>query len=214
MAVVYRITSPSGKAYIGVAKRSARERFTKHKNDARNGRGTALCAAIRKYGEDAFLVETLIESTSEYCFDLEVKAIKAFGTLHPYGYNLTSGGEGVHDMAEHSRLKHKAALNTPEQLAKRSESAKRYSSRPEVIEMKKSLMKKRWETEEWRKHMKNVARAKKAEKAKALTVEKTCAFCFEKFKCMSKVSSYKLYCDRKCSSAASHEARKERNERF
>ena len=100
MPVVYQITSPSGKSYIGVAKRSAHERFKKHANDARTGRKTALCGAIRKYGADAMKVVTLIESTSEYCFDLEVRVISKFGTLHPNGYNLTTGSEGIHEMLD------------------------------------------------------------------------------------------------------------------
>lgn len=150
MAVVYQITSPSGKSYIGVAKYSAAIRFKKHCYDAKNGRKTALAAAIRKHGAEAMIVRTLVESTSEYCFDLESRVIKAYGTLHPHGYNLTTGGEGIHEMAEASKQKHVESHNRPECLAKKSEASKRYNSSPEVRQRKSEEMKKRWKSQAYR----------------------------------------------------------------
>ena len=214
MPVVYKIVSPSGKSYIGVAKRSAQERFKKHCADARLGRKTALCGAIRKYGPDALSVSTLIESTSEYCFDFEIKAIKAYETLHPNGYNLTTGGEGIHEMADVSKEKHRASMSSLERRKAVSKASLAYNSRPEVLDEKSRLMKQRWESKEWRKHMKMVAKAKRLEKSKENVVQKSCNFCNVFFSCSKKVSSYKLYCCRKCSSSASHEARKARNERY
>lgn len=62
----------------------------------REGRDQALQKAIRKYGADAFKVQTLVIADNwEYLCDLERKAIDAFGTRSPGGYNLTVGGEGV-----------------------------------------------------------------------------------------------------------------------
>lgn len=221
MAVVYKITSPSGKSYIGVAKRSADERFKKHCRDARLGRGTALCAAIRKYGADSMSVTTLVESTSEYCFDLEIKTIRAFGTLHPHGYNLTTGGEGIHEMAEASKAKHRASMRNPARLAAISDASKAFNSRPEVREQKSRLMKERWASKEWRKRMKMIAKEKKMAKIKAQPTEpeplvkKSCDHCYATYDCEKKVSSYKKYCCRACSQAASYAAKKERmHERF
>ena len=62
----------------------------------REGRDHALQQAIKKYGADNFKVETLVIADNwQYLCDLECKAIAAFNTRSPYGYNLTRGGEGV-----------------------------------------------------------------------------------------------------------------------
>lgn len=102
MGALYRLTSPSGKAYIGITSQTTAKRWWKHKNNAAHGRGSrmgsecmALYDAIRKYGSDGFKVETLVIADFEYLKDLERKVIAEFGTKAPNGYNLTVGGDGA-----------------------------------------------------------------------------------------------------------------------
>lgn len=59
---------------------------------------------LRKYGERAWM-ETLAIGQREYIYSLEVKAIKAFGTRHPNGFNLNAGGRGCRDPLPSTRAK-------------------------------------------------------------------------------------------------------------
>jgi group I intron endonuclease len=93
-AHLYRLTSPSGKAYIGIAK-NVRKRWLEHSHAARCGSKCALHKAIRKYGFDNFKKEILLISTFSYVKDIEVRAIAAYSTMIPAGYNMTTGGDGT-----------------------------------------------------------------------------------------------------------------------
>lgn len=91
---VYRLTSPSGKVYIGITSRSVKQRWN-------NGRGYTHCramyGAIKKYGWENIQKEILLENTTES----EAKSLeKLLIKLHRsnergYGYNLTEGGDGT-----------------------------------------------------------------------------------------------------------------------
>lgn len=97
MGALYRLSFPNGKAYIGVTVRTAERRFDEHVRSSVSGRyDYAINRAIRKYGRDAIKMETLaIADAYEYLLDLEQKAIAAFGTHRPGGYNETVGGKGM-----------------------------------------------------------------------------------------------------------------------
>jgi group I intron endonuclease len=91
---LYRITNNvNGMQYIGVSKHPAK-RFKKHCTKPATHKKSLLGNAIQKYGADKFALEVLVQSTMEYCFDLEIKAIEALETRTPSGYNITAGGEG------------------------------------------------------------------------------------------------------------------------
>lgn len=91
MGCLYRIDFPNQKSYIGVTLKTANQRFQQHaRANSRVG------FAIRKYGADNTTIKTLVISDdAEYLYELETRAIAAYATRHPSGYNLTSGGEGV-----------------------------------------------------------------------------------------------------------------------
>lgn len=93
---LYKLTSPSGKAYIGITRGEMRVRLNHHRFDAENNCGHLLHKAIKKYGFDNFKVEVLHNSINpdELC-KLEIAAISDHNTFRPAGYNLTRGGEGV-----------------------------------------------------------------------------------------------------------------------
>jgi len=73
-----------------------------------------LQRAIRKYGDDGFTATVLmIANDWAYLRDMEIRAIVAFKTAFPAGYNLTLGGEGI-----------QCIQRTAEQRAKQSERSK------------------------------------------------------------------------------------------
>lgn len=104
MGCLYLITGPDEKQYIGITLADAESRFRKHRYAARGGAPNYLYRAMRKFGEDRFKIETLvIANDKDYLLDLEVKAIAAYGTRSPNGYNMTGGGEGLVDLLQEVR---------------------------------------------------------------------------------------------------------------
>lgn len=88
--LIYKITSPSGKSYIGQT--SNYPKRMKEHNTASN-KCRLLCNAIRKYNWDNFIKQILIENiTIEEANQLEEQYIKEHNTLTPNGYNLVPGG--------------------------------------------------------------------------------------------------------------------------
>lgn len=95
MGCLYQIEFPNGKKYIGISKHSAEKRFAGHKKDSKDGK-LIVHNAIRKCGKENCKVVTLVVANDiEYLKDLEIKAIAAFNTKYPNGYNCTKGGDGV-----------------------------------------------------------------------------------------------------------------------
>lgn len=99
---IYKITnSVNKKIYIGQTIRTVAIRFRQHINDSKNNRDNSILhLAFKKYGVDKFDIKTL----NEYCCDdknqlikilndEEIKYIKMFNSLDPYGYNLQKGGK-------------------------------------------------------------------------------------------------------------------------
>lgn len=97
MGTLYMLTSPAGKSYIGISSKTTEDRWAKHVEHALGKRESgALYAALRKYGHENFKLVTLVIADDwDYLCELERRAIAAFGTLAPAGYNMTLGGEGV-----------------------------------------------------------------------------------------------------------------------
>lgn len=88
---VYRLTSPSGRSYIGLTGRSVKERWQKHKRQAEFGTGRhPLYDAMRKYGFESFLVETVAcaygLADAQYLERLLI-------STNRNGYNILPGGE-------------------------------------------------------------------------------------------------------------------------
>lgn len=97
MGVLYKLTSPSGKSYIGISSKPFEARWSAHMSRLRDGRAPGpLYAALRKYGPESFSKTVLaIESDWDVLCEMERKAIREHGTFTPNGYNATFGGEGV-----------------------------------------------------------------------------------------------------------------------
>jgi group I intron endonuclease len=126
-SVIYKITTPTGKIYIGKT-----ADFNSRMNSYRclnNKKQKAIHASILKYGWDAHQVEILEEAEPYLLNELEKVYIKKYNSYNrnsPNGLNLTEGGEGSLGRKDSEETKRKRAqkhIGT-----KRSESAKKLMS--------------------------------------------------------------------------------------
>lgn len=86
----------TGKRYIGITVQGVSRRWRGHLKSARDGSKSALHAAIRKYGDNVFVVcEIACSLHADYRAELERALIEQEGTRAPSGYNLTIGGDGT-----------------------------------------------------------------------------------------------------------------------
>lgn len=150
---VYLIkNSENDKLYVGVTTKGYEQRFSTHKYQSRkNGRCSALYAAMRKHGDEKFSVELLeVCSSFENMNERERHWIKELNTMSPNGYNLTDGGDAgvlVPESMEKVRAKligrpihektRQAVIDSwtdPESRAIRLEKIKEAMNRPEVRE--------------------------------------------------------------------------------
>lgn len=108
MGIIYLLTSPSGKRYIGQSKHSIERRVSVHKSAAKMNTKKnciVLNAAIKKYGIEKFKKEILLICENEDLNLNEIKFIDFYDTLSPNGYNLTKGGDSFHNLSEFSKQK-------------------------------------------------------------------------------------------------------------
>jgi hypothetical protein len=84
----------NGKKYVGQTKLSIERRWREHVLDAKRGDGCrAIGAAIRKYGEQAFMGEVIGHADSQVEANLlEIECIRRVDCRSPRGYNLDAGG--------------------------------------------------------------------------------------------------------------------------
>lgn len=152
--LIYKYTSPSGKSYIGQTK-DLKQRIEKHKSSSEC---RAFSLAIKKYGLENFHLSILDENLSiDMANELEEFYINEYRTLHPFGYNLHSGGLN-HICSEETKQKLSEAIrgvNHPMFGKKRSE-----ESRKKISNAKKGIKTGR-QTEE---HRKNISISNKGRK--------------------------------------------------
>ncbi|MGD9740884.1 MAG: NUMOD3 domain-containing DNA-binding protein [Bauldia sp.] len=92
MGELYRLEFPNGKSYIGISRVGAKHRYVQHTRDAhRHTTTTPLHQAWRKHGPPRLVVLAVLENDELPA--VEIRAIKAFGTLSPCGYNMSEGGQ-------------------------------------------------------------------------------------------------------------------------
>ena len=87
---IYRLTSPSGRAYVGFTGQCVSARWGQHVRRAMKGAKHPLSAAIRKYGSARFNVETLSEHVS--IAEALMQEVREIARLEN-AYNLSPGGE-------------------------------------------------------------------------------------------------------------------------
>lgn len=96
MGVIYKITNPSNKVYVGKTY-DLRKRINSHKCSAKKGRNLILHNSIRKYGWDSHQLE-IIETVDDTLLDEReifwVNELKTYCQDNPMGMNMTKGGDG------------------------------------------------------------------------------------------------------------------------
>lgn len=93
-AILYKLTFPNGKCYIGITKKTLEQRVKRHISYARSGKDFLISRAIRKYGEFSFTSEILDVGTWDEMKTAEISAISMSNANWVNGYNMTGGGEG------------------------------------------------------------------------------------------------------------------------
>lgn len=155
-AILYRLTFPNDKIYIGITTKTVDERIRGHIATAYSAKGTMYVSkAIRKYNAEVTR-ELLCIGTTEYIKDLEIIAIKHFNSLAPHGYNTSYGGETspmtnpeVAKRSAHTNRLNGTYLETSKRfkgkkqdqdlIDKRSVSLKGRKMSPELIEKLRSI---------------------------------------------------------------------------
>ena len=155
MFIIYCHTnSINGKCYVGQAKQGLLNRWRGHLWAARYRRDgvgcSALNAAIRKYGPDAFRHSALATATTQLEANrLETAWIARLKSLAPSGYNLDAGGGALAQKHRSTRRKLSAnmiarlARMTPEErsaMAIRGSEARTPEERSESAERGKANM--------------------------------------------------------------------------
>ncbi len=95
MGCIYKITNCiNQKLYVGLTLSDAETRFKKHISMIYSNGCSALYGAIKKYGIESFIVETIcLSNDKKELMNLEKHYISELNTVSPNGYNLTTGGE-------------------------------------------------------------------------------------------------------------------------
>uniref|UniRef100_A0A6C0E4D6 GIY-YIG domain-containing protein n=1 Tax=viral metagenome TaxID=1070528 RepID=A0A6C0E4D6_9ZZZZ len=96
MGIIYMITSPSGKRYVGQTIQPLDKRWKQHVDSAQRAykdHCKVLNKSIRKYGQKHFIVEVLQECENDDIDSLEEKYIQQYNTLVPNGMNIKGGGK-------------------------------------------------------------------------------------------------------------------------
>lgn len=127
MAFIYKITNTiNQKFYIGfTGQKIPMHRFNQHLSSARSERknNQPIIRAIRKYGEENFSFEILLEGEEKFL--LNVEEPRLIKELKPE-YNSTLGGEGILGYKHTEETKIKCGLSTLGR--KESEEHKRWRS--------------------------------------------------------------------------------------
>lgn len=122
MFIVYRTTNIiNNKIYIGVHNNGDNEEF-----DGYLGSGLMMSKAIKKYGKENFIRETLgTFNTVEESFKYEAKIVTEEFVSRNDTYNLSTGGKGYSGIGDHV-VKDKLGIHSPEYTFEmRSEVSKR-----------------------------------------------------------------------------------------
>ena len=116
MGIIYCLTFPNNKKYIGQTTRSLKERLKQHH---KSSDCTALYNAINKYKN--YHSEILLEINDELLNFYEIKFINLYNTICPYGYNIREGGSNG-KFCEETRIKmsnsHKGKHHSEETIEK------------------------------------------------------------------------------------------------
>ena len=126
MSYIYKLTSPSGKIYIGQSTISEHNKKQSYKFAARKTghNNRYIINAITKYGWENILFEVIQDCAGYSKQELGDAEIKWIAELHSQnkkiGYNITRGGEGVDSVTARNIANKHYKNQTPEQKVRRA----------------------------------------------------------------------------------------------
>lgn len=98
--------------YIGMTKNSLEYRWSGHKHAAKLGKKSPLYDAMRKYGNDIFIMLTIGEyDNKEDCCQAEIDTITSCRLVGDKLYNLANGGEGGFNITNVDEWKKKLSIS-------------------------------------------------------------------------------------------------------
>ena len=193
---VYKITNKiNGKYYIGI-------HSTNKLNDEYMGSGSAIIAAIKKYGKQNFIKEILFQSnTRDEVLLIEKQLVTEQLVKDDNCYNLKTGGssgfiysdEWIKIVSERAKNNHHLTINSEKAKAKRTEANRRrakegeYSTPERREKIRNTMLAQRDEIstrvkEDW-KNLEHVEmRKKRMKEAKAKAPLKICPCCGSQMK--------------------------------
>lgn len=130
--LIYKITSPIGKTYIGQTGQAFEVRMSGHKSAAADLEKTDGCrhlnSAIRLYGWDNMIKEIIETNIPEESIDeRECYFIALYKAMTPEGYNLTTGGSKNKHLSEETKsLQREAALKRDVSIYRKKEITKNW----------------------------------------------------------------------------------------
>jgi len=117
---IYKLTSPSGKQYVGQAKcvlssgkaHGYQKRWQAHIIESKGFKDCcrALNNAIKKYGPETFIVELIEEIFISQLNEREEFWIETLNTLSPNGYNLRTGSSKGNRESEETKEKKRQSM--------------------------------------------------------------------------------------------------------
>lgn len=142
MGIIYMLTFPSKKSYIGQTVTSLNERFYAHVKASKENKGGChgVNHALRKYGADSVKKEILLEINNEMLDHYEVLFIEQYRTLVPNGYNIREGGSsyggtnhGRKTLSEIHKEKYKHDEQMRERIKANGHKTKKNQSLPDYM---------------------------------------------------------------------------------
>jgi hypothetical protein len=93
--LVYKVSFPNGKLYIGYTSTSLYTRKLSHLSEVRRGKNRKFYNALKKYGNSTKWEIINTYQNKDFALNREIYFINKFNTYNSnLGYNMTLGGEG------------------------------------------------------------------------------------------------------------------------
>lgn len=165
---VYMHVSPSEKKYIGITRQNVQKRWQNgygylNKNTDGTFKQPYMARAVLKYTNwnDDWQHLVLIDNlTKDEAKEAEMMLIKKYNTRDPnYGYNITSGGDGMRDYVPTKETKRKISLKAKERFSN-PENHPMYGKHQsdETREKQKIKANQRWQNPNERQKMSEIAK--------------------------------------------------------
>ena len=180
---IYMHISPSGKKYIGITKQRTQKRWQNgygylNKNSDGTYKQPAMARAVLKYSDwnndwqHLILMDNLTEDKAK---EVEIMLIEKYNTRNPeYGYNITAGGDGMHDCPHTEETKQKISRQAKERFLN-PENHPMYGKHlsDETKQKMKIKANQRWENPEERQKMSEIAKERFKDPLEIEKVRKT-----------------------------------------